>query len=143
MLRRRKSQTLAGQTTGFFGWINVQQKHFTARLLTVWHGCGLTVVRFGFWGGLSFLYGIFHAAGPGHGKVVISSYMLANESELKQGIALSFATALMQSIVAVLFVLVAASVLQLTSFAMSDAAHWMAVSSYGLVMLLGLWLIWR
>ena len=41
----------------------------------------------GFWvlGLLSFLYGIFHAAGPGHGKVVISSYVLANEAQVRRG----------------------------------------------------------
>ena len=41
-----------------------------------------------FWllGGLSFLYGVFHAAGPGHGKVVIGSYMLANERQMRRGI---------------------------------------------------------
>ena len=41
-----------------------------------------------FWwlGGISFLYGIVHAAGPGHGKVVISSYLVANEERLRRGV---------------------------------------------------------
>src|SRR5262245_65327088 len=43
--------------------------------------------------GLSFAYGIFHAAGPGHGKAVISSYLVANEETWKRGIVLSFASA--------------------------------------------------
>ncbi len=134
---RRKSRIWGGSTTGVLGWINTQQKAFYQALTESlqflkqdWNG---------FWalGGLSFLYGVFHAAGPGHGKVVISSYMVASERELRQGILISFAAAMMQSVVAVTFVLVAAGLLRLTSFAMSDAAHWMAVSSYALVMLLG------
>jgi High-affinity nickel-transport protein len=48
-----------------------------------------------YWGlmGVSFVYGIFHAAGPGHGKAVISSYLLANEETWRRGITLSFASA--------------------------------------------------
>ncbi|WDR05098.1 DUF1007 family protein [Devosia rhodophyticola] len=98
-----------------------------------------------FWvlGGLSFLYGVVHAAGPGHGKVVVSSYMLANESQARRGITLSILSALMQSVVAVGFVLVAAGVLGMTSLAMSDAARWIVLASYAMVVLLGLWLIGR
>ena len=43
--------------------------------------------------GISFLYGIFHAAGPGHGKAVISSYLVANDETWRRGIILSFASA--------------------------------------------------
>src|SRR3569623_1750512 len=99
----------------------------------------------GFWllGLLSFLYGIFLAAGPGHGKVVISSYVLANEAQMRRGVLLSFFAAMLQSLVAIGFVLIAATALGMTAMAMSDAANWIGILSYGLVMLLGLWLILR
>lgn len=93
--------------------------------------------------GLSFLYGVFHAAGPGHGKVVISSYVLANETQLKRGVTLSALSALLQSLVAIGFVLIAAGVLGMTSIAMGDAANWIGIISYAMVALLGLWLIAR
>src|SRR6218665_8603 len=98
-----------------------------------------------FWvlGGLSFLYGIFHAAGPGHGKVVISSYMLANETQLRRGVTLSVISALLQSLLAIGFVLVAAGLLGMTSLAMGEVANWIGIASYGLVALLGLWLVAR
>ncbi|HXF87232.1 MAG TPA: DUF1007 family protein, partial [Xanthobacteraceae bacterium] len=47
---------------------------------------------------LSFLYGIFHAAGPGHGKAVISSYVIANEETWWRGVVLSFASAFLQAV---------------------------------------------
>ena len=81
-------------TTGLFGgflaWVNQHQQAFY-RMLTG----ALKAMRDDPWAasslvGLSFAYGVFHAAGPGHGKAVISSYMLANEVELKRGVLLSF-----------------------------------------------------
>ncbi len=98
-----------------------------------------------FWllGALSFLYGIFHAAGPGHGKIVISSYLLANDQQLRRGLLLSLISAMMQSSVAVAFILAATALLHLSSAMMSQAANWMVAGSYGLVALLGAWLIVR
>ena len=65
--------------------------------------------------GLSFAYGIFHAAGPGHGKAVISSYLVANDETWKRGIALSFASSLVQALVALLVVGIAAALLGATA----------------------------
>jgi len=129
--------------TGFLGWINQMQSDFY-RVLTETLG-DLKSDFNAFWvlGGLSFLYGVFHAAGPGHGKVVIGSYMLANERQLRRGVVLSFAAALMQSVVAVVFVAVAAVLLGLSSMAMGNAVGWIEKASYALVALLGLWLIAR
>ena len=67
--------------------------------------------------GISFLYGVFHAAGPGHGKAVISSYLVANEETWKRGVVLSFASALLQALVAVVIVGIAAVLLNATAHA--------------------------
>lgn len=129
--------------TGFFGWLQDRQREFYAALTGSLDAMRSDWTAFWLLGGLSFLYGVFHAAGPGHGKVVISSYLLANERQLRQGIALSAISALLQSLVAIAFVLVLAGGLRLTSTALGDAAHWVGVLSYGLVALLGLWLVAR
>jgi nickel/cobalt exporter len=128
---------------GFFGWLQQQQQVFYASLTNALANLRNDWTAFWVLGGLSFLYGVFHAAGPGHGKVVISSYMVANERQLRQGVALSAASALLQSLVAIGFVLVLAGILNFTSTALGVAAHWVGAVSYGLVALLGLWLVMR
>jgi ABC-type nickel/cobalt efflux system permease component RcnA len=87
--------------------------------------------------GLSFAYGIFHAAGPGHGKAVISSYLVANEETWKRGITLSFASALVQALVAIAVVGVAAALLGATAKTMSNAVWWIEIASYFLIALMG------
>jgi nickel/cobalt transporter (NicO) family protein len=92
--------------------------------------------------GLAFLYGIFHAAGPGHGKAVISSYVVANEETWKRGVVLSFASALLQALVAVAIVGVAAALLNATAATMKRAVDVIEIVSYGLIVLIGLRLLW-
>lgn len=129
--------------TGFLGWVAQMQQDFYQALTAAL--ARLKTDYTGFWvlGGLSFLYGVFHSAGPGHGKVVISSYMLANEAQVRHGILLSFASAMLQSVTAIVFVGIAAMLIGLSSIAMGQVANWIGIASYGLVMLLGAWLIIR
>ncbi|UGY28511.1 nickel/cobalt transporter [Bradyrhizobium septentrionale] len=86
---------------------------------------------------ISFAYGIFHAAGPGHGKAVISSYMVANRETARRGIVLSFASALMQSLVAVLIVGVCAWLLNATAKTMCGAEKGIEIASYALIAAFG------
>jgi nickel/cobalt exporter len=134
-------------TTGtfgsLFGWINAQQQGFY-RLMTG----ALREMRENPWAastlvGLSFAYGVFHAAGPGHGKAVISSYMLANEVELKRGVLLSFLSSILQGIVAILLVGAAFLFLRGTTVSMTDATRALEIGSYALITLFGAWLLFR
>jgi nickel/cobalt transporter (NicO) family protein len=92
--------------------------------------------------GLSFLYGIFHAAGPGHGKAVISSYLVANEETWTRGVVLSFLSAIMQAIVAVTVVGIAAVLLHASASTMNSAVNWIETVSYLLIILVGARLLW-
>ncbi|MBB2690505.1 UNVERIFIED_ORG: nickel/cobalt exporter [Rhizobium esperanzae] len=93
--------------------------------------------------GLSFAYGVFHAAGPGHGKAVISSYMIANEVELKRGVVISFISAFIQGVVAVGLVGGAWLVLRGTGITLTAATHAMEIASFVMVILFGGWLLFR
>jgi ABC-type nickel/cobalt efflux system permease component RcnA len=70
---------------------------------------------------LSFAYGVFHAAGPGHGKAVISSYMLANEVALRRGVLLSFLSSMLQAVTAI--VVMRAGLLLLRGHRILDGGH--------------------
>lgn len=92
--------------------------------------------------GISFAYGIFHAAGPGHGKAVISSYIVANNETWKRGVLLSFASAVLQALVAILLVGIAAVLLGATAKMMGDAVRVIEAVSYALIALIGARLLW-
>ena len=87
---------------------------------------------------LSFLYGVLHAAGPGHGKVVISTYLLTQPSRLARGIWLSLLTALFQGVTAVAAVGVVVIVLDQSLRQAHSTAYDLELLSYALVALAGL-----
>ncbi|MGB2294960.1 MAG: nickel/cobalt transporter [Candidatus Puniceispirillum sp.] len=88
--------------------------------------------------GLSFLYGVFHAAGPGHGKIVISTYLLSHESQLRRGVILSFASALVQGLTAIVIVTLAVWLLNLSMRQTRGMANDVEVASFALITLMGL-----
>ena len=81
-------------------------------------------------------------AGPGHGKAVISSYLVANQETAWRGIVLSFASALMQALVAVAIVAVGAWLLNVTAKTMCGAEKAIEIASYGLIAAFGARLVW-
>jgi nickel/cobalt exporter len=91
---------------------------------------------------LSFLYGIVHAAGPGHGKAVVSSYLLATRQTLRNGVLLAFVASLAQALGAIALILVASSVLHMTSVSMTWAGFYFEIVSDALIIALGCWLVW-
>lgn len=97
------------------------------------------------WGllGLSFGYGVFHAAGPGHGKAVISGYIVADNRSLRRGLALSFAAAILQALVAIAIVSVATLIFRTTAAQMNVATSAIEQGSFLLVALVGLLVLWR
>jgi len=130
------------QVGGIIGWILARQSEFyremsgTIRAAKSDGSAVWTLL------GISFAYGIFHAAGPGHGKAVISSYLVANEETARRGIVLSFASALLQALVAVAIVAVFAWLLSSTAKTMCSAEKAIEIVSYGLIAAFGARLVW-
>jgi nickel/cobalt transporter (NicO) family protein len=128
--------------SGIVGWLLAKQGEFYRQLSSLVRAAKADGRAVWTLIGISFVYGIFHAAGPGHGKAVISSYLVANEETWRRGIVLSFASALMQAMVAVLVVAIAAWALNATARTMNNAVWWIEVVSYGLIALMGARLSW-
>jgi nickel/cobalt exporter len=127
---------------GIGGWLLAKQAEFYRALrgtIVAAKTDGSAVVTLF---GISFLYGIFHAAGPGHGKAVISSYLVANEETWRRGVVLSFASAFVQAVVAVAIVGIAAALIGATAKQMCGTAYVIELISYALIAALGAWLLW-
>jgi nickel/cobalt transporter (NicO) family protein len=127
---------------GFAGWVLAKQAEYYRALGAMIRAAkadGSAAVGLL---GLSFAYGIFHAAGPGHGKAVISSYLVANEETWRRGVVLSFAAALLQALIAIIIVGIAAALIGATAKMMGDTVRVIETMSYLLIMALGARLLW-
>ena len=125
-----------GAYGGWTGWLLNLQSSLTHTMAGQLH-----TGAYGALIGVGFVYGVAHAAGPGHGKAVIASYMMANDRQLRRGIVLALLAALLQGAVAVALVGVAAMLFHATAARMNAIADGLASASYLGVAAIGVWLM--
>ena len=90
----------------------------------------------------SFVYGVLHAAGPGHGKLVVASYFTARDAPLRTGILMGSVIALTQAVVAIVMVAVLAMLLGGSQLEIMDRTTMLELASYGLICAIGLYMIY-
>jgi nickel/cobalt exporter len=130
------------QAGGLVGWILAKQSEFYRQMSSTIRAAKSDGSAVWTLLGISFAYGVFHAAGPGHGKAVISSYLIANQETARRGIVLSLVSALMQSLVAVVMVGVCAWLLNASAKTMCGAEKVIEIASYALIAAFGARLVW-
>lgn len=81
----------------------------------------------------SFVYGVLHALGPGHGKVVIATWLATHPSKLKSSLRMTFAASALQGLVAILLVVMVLTLLQLPARQLHLSSFWLEKASYALV----------
>ena len=92
---------------------------------------------------LGFLYGVFHAAGPGHGKIVITTYLATQKETLGRGIALAATASLLQGLTAITAVFTTVLLLEQTARQSQRLAGNIELISFALVAALGAFLVLR
>ena len=92
---------------------------------------------------LSFGYGVFHAAGPGHGKAVIAAYGMVRDQAVTRAVLMALAAALLQAIVAIALVGVLSILLNATAARMGQVATLIEALSFAAIGVVGLVLLWQ
>lgn len=93
--------------------------------------------------GLSFIYGIVHAVGPGHGKAVVCSYFLANPGSLFAGAVMGNAITFVHMGSAAVAVGAAYLVFSTGMGGFAEASRTIQPASYALLALMGLYLVFK
>lgn len=132
-----------GSASGLTGWILAQQQHFDLLMRAAVRSVRTDASALWSLLGLAFAYGVFHAAGPGHGKAVLAAYLVANERALRRGLAMAGLAALLQAFVAIALVGGLAIALGVAAQTMRGAAQWIEILSYAAIALVGATLAWR
>lgn len=133
-----------GLLARIYAWINLQQgllRRDLAELLGALKA-GEPGALWGLLGG-SFLYGVLHAAGPGHGKLVISGYLFASRRQLGAGLWLTLVSSLLQAVAALLLVGGFALLLGQARLTVTRNVYLLELVSYALIVAIGLVLLWR
>jgi nickel/cobalt transporter (NicO) family protein len=137
------AQQSPGAFGGIFGWVLRTQQSLQRDLATGVkslkgdHALAGAVML----AALSFIYGVVHAVGPGHGKTIISSYVVANEETVRRGVIISFIAAGLQAMTAIALVGILAFALNGSGLQINAWSNQLEMVSYALIALVGLWLL--
>ncbi|MBL9053752.1 MAG: hypothetical protein JNN02_08475, partial [Tabrizicola sp.] len=134
-----------GALEGVGSWLQAAQRGAQERLAAAIRSLrgGEAGALAAFWG-VCFAYGVLHASGPGHGKLVIGGYGVARRVPVGRLAGLALAASLAQAGVAVGLVYGLVAALGLTRTAVEGTAErWMMPIGHALIAGLGIWLVWR
>ena len=88
--------------------------------------------------GLAFLYGVVHALGPGHGKLVVVSYFLSREARIGRGLLMGLQIAIFHVLSAMVVVALADLLLRQALGGPPAEVAGVRLASYGLIAAIGL-----
>jgi nickel/cobalt exporter len=130
-------RTLLGKAVVFQSKLNARLRSElrAAREEGSWHVAMIIVFA-------SFLYGVLHAVGPGHGKVVVTSYLLTRRARFFHALGMSAMVAATQAVTAVTLTGILAALFGATGKTVLDRAASIEVAGYAAITVLGLWMAW-
>ena len=93
--------------------------------------------------GFSFVYGMLHSLGPGHGKVIVSTYLATHPTKAKASLVLTVVSAFLQALVAILLVSVLLRGFSASMRVVNDKANMFVSLSFALVAVVGTLICWK
>lgn len=88
---------------------------------------------------ISFLYGVLHAAGPGHGKVVVFSYFISRKAKIKKGIVLGNMISLFHAVSGIIIVLALYFIIKVSYLSSFESiSQKIKIISYGMILAIGI-----
>ena len=113
--------------------LNENMAHMTRALETSRSLGGLLLVV-----AFALAYGIFHAAGPGHGKTIVSSFFLANESKVHHSFIVGYLVAAVHALSALTVVLVLYYIIRgIFATGAEQAQHYIQLVTFAIIMVIG------
>lgn len=91
---------------------------------------------------ISFLYGVAHAAGPGHGKAATAAFFGANKAKIVNGISMAGVIGVVQAASAIVFVGAFALLFQVSHTETIRSSLYVEAASFLLIAGIGLWMAW-
>lgn len=131
--------------TAFQGWVRLKQHALQSELGEATRA-SLDASPTTIWAlaSLSFVYGVLHAVGPGHGKAVIATYAATTRATARKVARLAFLASLAQALMAIALIYGGLAVFSLSArWATRTAETVLEPVSYAAIGALGVYLIWR